>query len=306
MIRKFISFAAGWRTGTAEEYSACYHRYGGSFVTHPDVLSFMQRQFNLSHKYYIKRAANRELIGGLCINDNKEIAIVGKRSKALGLDRFPFNKDEMILPISEQVKTVIPYRSKILSSINGRSVLNSTFSLNSHREICLAKSCGKGGFSSSTKNSRNRELKKFLKSGGEAVEQSQLTPAQLVDIYFDLHGKRWGKDPGNQSQMLAMLTDLRDMIFGYVLFYHGKPCAYQLITKTESPRWICFDYVNGGYDRQHDEFCPGTIVTWLNVRAAYELCEQAGKEMRYSFGKPTAAYKDRWCKRAPLGRTLAI
>ncbi|MDP8748797.1 hypothetical protein QZQ38_10180 [Serratia marcescens] len=53
-------------------------------------------------------------------------------------------------------------------------------------------------------------------------------------------------------------------------------------------------------------FCPGTIVTWLNVRAAYELCEREGKEMRYSFGKPTEAYKDRWCERAPLGRTLSI
>ncbi|HHK5634261.1 TPA: Mig-14 family protein, partial [Serratia marcescens] len=53
-------------------------------------------------------------------------------------------------------------------------------------------------------------------------------------------------------------------------------------------------------------FCPGTIVTWLNVRTAYELCEREGKEMRYSFGKPTEAYKDRWCERAPLGRTLSI
>ncbi|MGQ6213977.1 hypothetical protein ACUNGV_19005 [Serratia sp. IR-2025] len=42
------------------------------------------------------------------------------------------------------------------------------------------------------------------------------------------------------------------------------------------------------------------------MRAAYELCEREGKEMRYSFGKPTAPYKDRWCERAPLGRTLAV
>ncbi|MFO3875794.1 GNAT family protein [Serratia marcescens] len=86
----------------------------------------------------------------------------------------------------------------------------------------------------------------------------------------------------------------------------GQPCAFQLITRADSPEWICFDYVNGGYDREHNGFCPGTIVTWLNVRAAYELCEREGKEMRYSFGKPTEAYKDRWCERAPLGRTLSI
>ena len=87
-----------------------------------------------------------------------------------------------------------PYRSKILSSLNGRSALNSTFSLNSQREICLAKTCGKGGYSSSTKQSKPR-AKKFLNSGGEVVDQALLTPVQIVDIYFELYAKRWGMSP---------------------------------------------------------------------------------------------------------------
>lgn len=153
MIRKLISYASGWREGTAEEYRACYNLYGGSFVTHPDVLTFMQYRLNLRHKFYIKRGGNGSLLGGMCTNGSKEIAIVGHKSKKIGIDMFPFNKDEIILPISNCVKTVIPYRSKILSAINGRSTLNSTFSLNSQREICLAKTCGKGGYSSSTKKS---------------------------------------------------------------------------------------------------------------------------------------------------------
>ncbi|MEM5442345.1 GNAT family N-acetyltransferase [Serratia marcescens] len=306
MIRKLLSFAGGWRKGTAEEYRACYNLYGGSFVTHPDVLNFMQRQLNLRHKYYVKHAPNGVLLGGFCTNGNKEIALVGRGSKKIGIDIFMFNKDEMILPINRRIKTLIPYRSKILSSINGCSVINSTFSLNSQREICLAKTCGKGGYSSSTKNSRNRELKKFLNSGGDVVDQALLTPIQLADIYLELFEKRWGVKPDNKQQMVDMITSLRDMIFGYVLFYNGQPCAFQFITRADSPKWICFDYVNGGYDREQDGFCPGTIVTWLNVRAAYELCEREGKEMRYSFGKPTAPYKDRWCERAPLGRTLAV
>lgn len=78
MIRKLISFAAGWRKGTAEEYRMCYSLYGGSFVTHPDVLSFMQRQLNLRHKYYIKRDSNGSLLGGMCTHGRKEIAIVGR------------------------------------------------------------------------------------------------------------------------------------------------------------------------------------------------------------------------------------
>ncbi len=306
MIRTFISYVSGWRIGTPKEYRKCYNLYGGCFVTHPDVLLFMERQLNLRHKYYIKRDFNGTLLGGICINGEKEIAIIGHQSQNVGVDKFMLNKDELILPINPHVKTIIPFRSKILSSVNRSSVLNATFSLNSHREICLAKTCGKGGYSSSTKSSRNRELKKFLESGGSIVDQALLTSTQLVDIYLELFGKRREKKPDNKKQMLDMVTSLRRMIFGYVLFYNNQPCAFQFITRADSPKWICFDYVNGGYDREYDEFCPGTIVTWLNVRAAYDLCEQEGKEMRYSFGKPTAAYKDRWCKRAPLGRMLSI
>lgn len=266
----------------------------------------MQGQLNLRHKYYIRQGKHGSLLGGMCINVNNELAIVSRSSKKSGIDIFPFNKDEIILPISNRIKTVIPYRTKILSVINGRSTLNSTFSLNSQREICLAKTCGKGGYSSSTKNSRNRELKKFLNSGGEVVDQALLTPIELVDVYFKLYAMRWGEEPTNKRQTIEMITSLREMIFGYVLLFNGKPCAFQLITRADSPEWICFDYVNGGYDPEHNGFCPGTIATWLNVRSAYDLCEREGKDMRYSFGKPTEAYKDRWCERAPLGRTLSV
>jgi hypothetical protein len=76
--------------------------------------------------------------------------------------------------------------------------------------------------------------------------------------------------------------------------------------KAESPEWINFDYINGGYDTTYDSFCPGTIVTWVNVHTAYLLCESLGKKMRYSFGRPTADYKNRWCKTEPVGRILAL
>ncbi|CCP02983.1 hypothetical protein BN439_1923 [Erwinia amylovora Ea644] len=63
--------------------------------------------------------------------------------------------------------------------------------------------------------------------------------------------------------------------------------------------------MNDEFDRLHNSFCPGTIVTWLNVNSAYDLSSSMGKAMRYSFGKPTAGYKERWCYRSPLGRVLA-
>ncbi|MDW5499275.1 GNAT family N-acetyltransferase [Serratia proteamaculans] len=306
MIRKLTSFASGWRHATANEYKLCHQLYGGSFMTHPDVLQFFQARLDCQPAYYVKRTYDDRPIGAFCSWGGKDLALTGNMSKKIGIERYTFNRDELILPLSPDLKTTIPFKTKKLSSLNGNNTRNATFKLNSHRAICLAKGCGQGGFSSSTKNSRRRELNRFLNAGGEIVEQTQFTPEQLAAIYFELYEKRWGNRPGHYEEMVDMLSSLRSMFFGHVLFFDGKPCAFQLITKAESPDWICFDYVNGGYDQLHENFCPGTIVTWLNVKAAYDLCASQDKAMRYSFGKPTADYKDRWCYRSPLGRVLTI
>lgn len=274
-------------------------------MTHPHVLLFLQDRLKCQPTYHIKRAKNESILGGYC-TWNESFAAIGREAKKLGIDFYPFNRDEIILPLHPKLKTIFPFKTKILSSLNSDNAINSTFKSNSHRAICLAKSCGEGGFSSSTKNSRRRELKRFLNAGGEFVEQSAFSPEQLTTIYIELYEKRWGHKPGNGHEMLDMLISLRNMFFGYVLFFDGKPCAFQLITKAESPSWICFDYVNGGYDQFHESFCPGTIVTWLNVKAAYDSCLSLNKVMRYSFGKPTAGYKERWCYLSPLGRILSI
>ncbi|TQI79581.1 Mig-14 protein [Serratia fonticola] len=306
MIRKLTTSAFGWRQGTAAEYEQCHRLYGGSFITHPEVLTFLHQRLDCQPRYYIKRDNHDLLVGAFCSWQNSNFACDGKTAKRLKVDCYQLNKDEMILPMHPEFKSVLPFKTKILSSLNENNVFNATFKLNSGRSICLAKGCGKGGFSSSTKNSRNRELKKFLNAGGEVFDQASFTPEELTTIYFDLFEKRRGKRPKNFSETVDMLTSLRSFFFGHVLFLAGKPCAFHMIAKAESHEWINFDYINGGYDQSHDTFCPGTIVTWLNVKSAYELCEEAGKAMRYSFGKPTAAYKDRWCYRAPLGRVLAV
>jgi len=306
MIRKLTALAAGWKIGTANDYHYCYNQYGGNFITHPDVLLFLEERLKSPLTYYIKTNKNNELIGSYCTWNQNQFAVTGKLAKQLGIDLYPFNKDEIILPLHTDLKTIIPCKTKMLSAINNNNIINATFKLNSQRTICLAKSCGEGGFSSTTKSSRRRELKRFINAGGEFIDQSAFSPEQLTAIFIELFEKRWGYPPANRAEMIDMLTSLRSMFFGYVLFFEGKACAFQLITKAESPNWICFDYINGGYDQTHDAFCPGTIVTWLNVSAADELCSSVGKTMRYSFGRPSAEYKDRWCYRAPLGRMLAF
>ncbi|MBQ0955072.1 GNAT family N-acetyltransferase [Serratia symbiotica] len=307
MLKKLINPAfLGWSLGTALDYEMCHHMYGGSFITHPDVLAFIHARFDCSPSVHIKRDSNGALLGAFCAWKKAHLAGDIAITQKLGIERYPFNKDEIILPFNQKLRGILPFRTKLISSLNRANIFNSTFKLNSDRAVCIAKGCGNNGFSSKTKNSRNRELNKFLAAGGEIVEQSIFSPDELTTIYFDLFESRWGHRPDNYLETVDMLTSLRSFFFGHVLFLAGKPCAFQFITKADSPTWINFDYVNGGYDKTHHSFCPGTIVTWVNIKSAYELCNSTGKTMRYSFGRPTAAYKDRWCRKEPLGRILSL
>lgn len=296
----------GWRAGTSSDYETCHRQYGGSFITHPEVLEFLHARFDCSPSVHIKQNRDGTFLGAFCAWKKAHLAGDTPITKKLGIVHYPFNKDEIILPFHQKLRGVIPFKTKLISSFNRKNIFNSTFKMNSDRAICIAKGCGPDGLSSKTKSSRKREFAKFLSAGGQIFDQSMFSPDELTTIYFDLFQARWGQRPGNYSETVDMLTSLRSFFFGHVLFLAGSPCAFQLITKAESPQWINFDYVNGGYDKTHHSFCPGTVVTWVNIKSAYELCESAGKIMRYSFGRPTAEYKDRWCRKEPLGRILSL
>lgn len=303
---KGLGKVLGWRLGTLLDYRVCHDLYGASFIMHPDVLSFFHARFDCLPVIYTKRGHDSRLLGAFCTWRGSHFAGDAIVSKALGIDRYPVNKDEIILPFHKNLKVVTPIKTKSISSFNRSNLLNSTFKLNSNRAICIAKGCGSEGLSSKTKSRRNRELTKFFEAGGEVVEQSVFTPDELTAIYFDLFEARRGQRPGNYKETVEILTSLRQFFFGHVLFLAGKPCAFQLITRADSLGWINFDYVNGGYDMARRSFCPGTVLTWINVKSAYDLCEATGKIMRYSFGKPTEKYKERWCRNEPLGRILSL
>ncbi|PIJ49230.1 Mig-14 family protein [Erwinia sp. OLTSP20] len=295
-----------WETGSAADYQQCHRLYGGSFVTHPQVLDFLHARFDCQPAFYVKRHTDGSPAGAFCSWSGAHLAGDGPITKKLAMEYYSFNKDELILPLHPDLRTFLPIKTKILSNINSKNIYNASVKLNSNRGICIAKGCDKAGFSSATKNSRNRELKHFIKAGGEIVDQSQYSPEELVSLYFELYEKRWQKNHANYNQLVDMISNLRPFFFGHVLLLNHQPCAFQLIMKAESPHWINFDYINGGYDPSFDTFCPGTVVTWLNIQSAYALCESSGKKMRYSFGRPTGDYKNRWCRTESVGRVISF
>lgn len=303
MLRKLLSSASGWQPGTTADYQEAHSLYGSGFSTHPAILEFLHQNLDCRPKFFQQRDHSGTMTGSICVWQDKYLAGGHIITQKLNGHIYPFNRDEIILPIKPQNKFVVPFKCKELSDINN-NVVNASFKFNSHRRICLAKGCGPQGYSAKTKSRRNSELNKFLQAGGEVVDQSHYRAEELIEIYFELFESRWGHPPNDYPQTLAFMKTLRPFLFGHVLLMNGKPSAFQIINVAESRKWISFDYFNGGYRQENRAFCPGTIVTWLNVRTAWELCESRGKKMRYSFGKPTEEYKFRWCETAPLARLL--
>lgn len=294
----------GWVEAEPSAYRSAYEQLGGNFSTHPDTLTFQHQQADLQPRYFVSKNQANSLQGALCVWRNKSIAnTLTTRDMVKGLG-IPVPSDELLLPLAGRV--ILPVYVKTLSAMHTGHVFNSSIKMNAGRELCLAKGLGEGGFSRKAKYSRRRELNIFLDAGGEIRPQSDFSAAELMDIYFELYYLRRGEYPLNKALNVAFVEELREHIFGNVLFFNGVPCAFQLIVMAESPCWITFDYVNIGVDQRLSDYSPGSILSWVNITEAWELCQAKGKTMRYSFGNPTTSYKDQWCYREPLHRVWSI
>ncbi len=110
--------------------------------------------------------------------------------------------------------------------------------------------------------------------------------------------------PGQREENIKFIQKFCSMVFGSILFYQGKPAAFQRIMKSDNPKWSTFDCINIGLNTELAKLSVGTIMMWLNTQNAWSKCNEENKAMRFSFGKPTYEYKDRWCIRESVGRLL--
>lgn len=301
MLLKHFS---GWEEADALTYRQIYTRLGGNTSTHPDLLNIQHELFNIPHRYMIKTDSRGDITGAICVwkdlflaNDSSTWELTKKKA-------LPIPRDELILPLNKSEKFIIPYRTKILSSIHNANIKNSSYKCNSEREICIAKRLSE--FTSKSRQTRQREVKKFIASGGGVKSISDFSASDAMDIYDELFYMRRGLHTKDLEINKALLRDYPDKFFGMILTHDEKPCAMQVIIKAETQMNICFDYINIGYDTNYKSLCLGTVLTWLNLKAAAEFCEKKNKTMRFSFGKPTFPYKARWCHQEPLGRIITF
>lgn len=296
LIRKFL----GWEEASFEDYKKCYSRYGGNFSTHPDVLSYIHNNADCSEKYFVHHTSGA-VDGAVCVWDKNRLAndiATGSLTSRLCL---PVARDELILPVTKEKNIFIPFKSKIISPIN-KNIINRNELFNARRSICLAKPLT--SFSKKTVQTRNRELNKFLNSGGEIRDQSEFSAGEMFDIYNSLFEMRRGKQHHNKGNALDFIRNFRSFFFGKILFLSNTPCAFMMVTNCDSNDIISLDFINIGINKEVKQHSLGSILMWVNINEAYNNLSSKGKVIRFSFGRPTADYKQRWCFREKLGRLL--
>jgi len=225
------------------------------------------------------------------------------RYLAPGLD---FGEPEVILPQAPgAVKRYLWLRSEMLSEINHTTIPNTQVVRKVKNFIAQVKAPTE--VSGKTRNTQRRKFKTWRAAGGVVRSVGDFSAATLSGIYAELYEKRRGCALPCRDSLVDLYTDLKDMVFGHVLFMEDRPCAYQLVLRAESPGWTSYEYVNGASDPVFNDWSVGSILLWLNTQRAWEeCCGKAGCRMRYSFGRNRGAYKQTWCYAQPVFRTVTF
>ncbi|OUR68337.1 hypothetical protein A9Q80_02470 [Cycloclasticus sp. 46_83_sub15_T18] len=284
----------GWSVVDRAAYLQAYQQFGGSVLSHPEVLTAIEAVADLPIQYYAFEQAG----------ELQAVIPVWKKYIAgskLGLKKMSrkglvdFGNAEFILPISANTQLELPVQVDNLSRLHADNVSNAA---PSNTAICLSKPHSE--FSKKFRYNRKRELRLLEEQGGEIKSIDSLSNEELVDIYSRLFELRWGFKPKAYQGLVALLTDLRPLLFGCFIEMEGQAIAFQLIYKTECQSHISMEYVNGGVDPAFKSLSPGSVLTYLNTQQAWALSESTGKTLRYSFGKADNEYKDRWCSQSAI------
>ncbi|WP_417648763.1 GNAT family N-acetyltransferase, partial [Enterobacter hormaechei] len=157
-----------------------------------------------------------------------------------------------------------------LSSDNRANIINSAFIYRTKRQVCRVKD----SFSAKTTKKRNSELRKFLSQGGESYRLADISAGEIAQLYVHLFKLRFADRVRcyDRQKIFELLSSVRHMIFGNVMFFAGVPCAIDLVLAASSENMIYFDVPNGGVDPQFSQYSPGSLLMWSNISDARRIC----------------------------------
>jgi hypothetical protein len=280
----------GWTEIDATTYADVWHLYGGSVITHPDLIIRLSGLAELPVRYFGWAVDNR--IAGALASWDRYLALSKDALKHFGRKRlFDLGNAEYILPAAPDLFAPLRFNCCYLSERHARHF---TGIIKQRDALMMARS--PEDFSRKVRYNLRREWRMLQEAGGARRPIHEFSAAELARIYRSLFERRWQFEVPGQTLLPDVFALLREFMTGFVLVKDDEPIAIQILYKTISPSWISIEYVNGGVLPEASDYSPGSVLSYLNMEAAWEEAHRLGKELRYSFGRGERGYKERWCR----------
>ena len=284
---------SGWLEASSDEYREAYTTFGGSFITHPDVLTSISDVASMPLRF-LKQERDGTLIGAIAIWDKFLAGSKNGLKKAGKRSLIDIGNAEIILPLSTDHQFTLRHKADNVSCLHG----NIENAAPAEYEIAFAKphaECSK-----KFRYNQRRELRLLEEAGASYRPIQELSATEISHTYKTPFKKRWEFDAKGHQTLDLTIEKLKPFLIGYVLEMENKPIAIQLVYMTESPNWLSIEYLNGGVDTDYQHHSPGSVLTYLNTQLAETLATEKNKAWRYSFGISDRDYKARWCNPSPI------
>ncbi len=287
----------GWQEISREDYQRAYGQYGGSVITHPDIISGLSAIIDTPVHFWGKFEGNALMaaapVWGYHLAGSK------RKLKQLGkYDEVDLGNMEVILPVAAEAKNIpMRFKGAFVSALH-----QGQFSgLRKQREtLSVFSGYQSAKFSKKFLYNRKRELRLLEEIGCQVRDLKEFSPGQIADWYIQLFELRWHKKPKAYRVIARQFGVLWEHMLGKVLFLNDQPIAVQLLVVAESPQWLSLEFLNAGIDVRLQKYSPGSVLTYVNTQMLSELAQSKNKALRYSFGRTDADYKSLWCETLPV------
>lgn len=287
----------GWEKVDCHTYHTAYQAFGGSFITHHEVLADFAELTGVTPTYYAY-APQGEMQGAIAAwgkfiaGDKRAIRKSGTK------ELIDIGCPDLILPLNPNIPFKIPFLSEHVANVHLLHIPKAK--INRKNQLSLFKSFGEQGLSSKTQSQLRRFTRKLTEAGGKWRLINEFSNEEINEMYIKLHVERWGKLPQAHGNLLNALKLFRKYLFGYVVFAEDEPQTLHLNYWMQNNHYTCVDFINSGLNTNSNHPSIGSVLFYLNLTKATEESNATNTILRYSFGNHDLEYKARWCNPAPL------
>jgi hypothetical protein len=279
----------GWIVIDAATYADVWHRFGGSVSTHPQVVERLAGLAGIAVRYLGWFSGNELQAAiptwGRYLALSKEVL---KQQGKKGL--FDLGNAEVIFPVAPGAQIFLHHRARYISPLH----LGHVTTLRPQTEG-LAMAREPEAYSKKFRYNQRREQRLLEEAGGVIRPMLSMSADEQALVYAELFQQRWGFEATGKANLPEVFGLMRDFMTGSLIYLNGRPIAIQVLYRVEAPQWVSLEYINGGVDPQSRDFSPGSVLSFINIQAAWADARSRGKSLRYSFGRADREYKNRWC-----------